>query len=324
MVDNVLLLIGWLFRLWPLLVLIWAFRQLTKRQERGVSLWGSLLLVIGTFLGAAAAVWILGWIWGSVMLPKIESQAPVLAAQSRTADSLYRAVEDPCSIPGAGNFFCGNNPNRLGESGELASEQAQSAAGAPIVAAPSGPIPVLIGDPATPEGQALLLACWRSWYESPRVNGASRLSQGLPPEGGAKPSDWIPSTAGPGELVVETPVGVNNNRGVLRHWLLPSPVELTQDPLKALHPDKKGTWSVSGTGTWPETCYVAPTPEPLSTVAAPASPPSVSPPEGLTLFDAAGGQLFVPTGTPLTWCSQDPASGAWFACAPNQQWFWRP
>lgn len=323
--DNVMSLVGWLLSLWGLLVTIYFARDVSKKMNRGATLFGAIMMVVGQWFFAAIGGPIILWLIFAISIPRMEQEAPEVAAKSRTGANILEAIEDPCTIPGAGNWLCGENPARFGENGELASgEQTSTAEGVPIESIPTGPQPVLLGDPNTPEGQAALRQCWQVWFASPRVNGASRLMAGLPPENGSQPSDWIPSTAGPGSLEISTPAGVNNNQGVLRHWLLPAPVQLEQDPLKTLHPDDEGTWSIAGTGSWPEACYAMPTPAPLPTTAAPVTPPSVSPPEGLTLYDAAGGSLFVPAGTPLVWCVQDPSVGAWYACAPNQQWFWRP
>lgn len=318
MLDNVFLFIGALASLWTLVGIIVIYRRLSSNERRGTTSWGSILMEVLKVLAAPAILWLIVWFWFGVVIPKLEEESPAIAAKSRTGTNVLNYIEDPCSIPGLGDLACGDDPARFGENGELASGEQAEVAGAPIVAAPTGPQPLLI------EGEEALRACYQAWYASFQIDGASKIKAGLPPDGKSNVTDWIPSTAGNATLVVQTPAGINNNTGTLSHWLLPAPIQLEQDQLKQWHKDDKGTWSVSGTGSWPEQCYTVPTPAPLPTTAAPVSPPSVSPPEGLTLFDAAGTTLFVPGGTPLTWCSQDPSSGNWYACAPNQQWFWRP
>jgi hypothetical protein len=323
LLDNVFLLIGAVASAWTLVGLILIYRRLsTNERKLGTSSWGSILMEVLKILATPLLLWLLVWLWFGVAIPKYEQEAPELAGRSRTGTNLLNYVEDPCTVPGLGNVMCDENPNRFGDNGALATgEQASAAAGVPIVAAPTGPQPVLV------QGEEALRACYQAWFVSFQVDGASKITAGLPPDGKSSVTDWIPSNSGAAILVIETPVGINNNRGVLTHWLLPAAIELAQEPLKAWHEDEEGTWSVSGTGSWPQNCYVAAPPTQTQTqqvLPPPPAPPSVSPLGGMFLEDGYSNTLFLPEGTQLQWCYQDPNTGNWYACPPNEVWGWGP
>jgi hypothetical protein len=326
MFDIVFQFIGWLSSLWILLGIIWVYRRLSSNERKlGTSSWGSILMELLKVTAAPLLLLFLVWLWFGVAVPRLEAEAPQIAAKSRTGQNILDAVEDPCSSPGLGKLACGDDPNRMGEAGPLASgEQASAAAGMAIAPIPSGPQPVLL------EGEEALRTCYQAWYASFSVDGASKIKAGLPPDGKSNVSDWLPSTAGNATLVIQTPAGIDNNTGTLSHWLLPAPIQLEQDVLKKWHPDDEGTWSVSGTGSWPENCYTQPTPEPPPT-AVPVTQTWAPRSEGV----AYGGNfriyrgaefIWVPDGTELYSCGQS-AEGYLLACGqdslPNG-WYWLP